>query len=34
MLNLPSATYLLRPEVVEALYDVWQEVPVGSYKVR
>jgi hypothetical protein len=29
-----GVAYLLRPEVVEALYDVWQEVPVGSYQGR
>lgn len=34
LLKFSSDTYLVPAEVVEALYDVWQEVPVGSSKGR
>lgn len=33
-LKFPNEDYLVTAEVVEALYDVWQEVPVGSSKGR
>lgn len=35
LLQFPSgSSQLVPPEVIEALYDVWQEVPVGSSEAR